>query len=431
MARAAAIAFGAVGAVAAAGLAAWAPAASAPAGEEAVAEHARPLTGTSGDYDALVHSLGDSRVVLLGEDTHGTHEFYAERARITQRLIAERRFRAVAIEGEWGDARRVDAYVRGRGGDRSAEQALGDFRSFGRWMWANEPFAAFLEWLRDHNARLPEHARVGVYGIDAQDLLGAVDAALSELRAVDAALAARARAQYACFARWRATPETYGAFPDESGHGCAEAAAAVARDLRDGRAPFAALQSARLVVAAERNARARHRGGTDAWNLRDRQMADVVDAVAAHVRGGVVAWAHNTHVGDARATDLYGGDGWSVGHLLRERHAARVALVGFTTARGTVTAAPAWDARPRTFELGTPVSGSHGALLGARDAVLVLRGNDALRRALADARPQRAIGVVYDRAGERRSHYVEARLAEQFDAVVHLGRTRAVSPLRP
>ena len=160
-------------------------------------------------------------------------------------------------------------------------------------------------------------------------------------------------------------------------------------------------------------------------------MADVVDAVAADVGGGVVAWAHNTHVGDARATDLLGGDAWSLGHLLRVRHGDAVALVGFTTAGGSVTTAPDWDAEGRTYELSAPLERSHAALFGERDALLLLRGDERLRRALDSERPQRAVGVVYHPAFERTSHYVDARLARQFDAVVHLGRTRAVAPLEP
>ena len=403
-----------------------------------VAAHALPLDG-DGAYTPLLDAVGDGSVVLLGEETHGTREFHRERARITHRLLAERGFGAVSIEAEWGDARALDAYVRGGGAHARAGDALATIDGFPAWVWANESFRAFLDSLRARNRELPAAQRIGVYGLDMQDIFASIDAVVADVGAVDPAAAARARAGYACFERWRASPEAYGSLQDESGGGCAGAAESVLAKLerRAARWP-AAVHGARAVVAGERFHRARREPDASAWNLRDEHMADTVDAVAAPGRGGrrtkVVAWAHNTHVGDARGTDLHGREAWSLGELLRQRHGhGAVTLVGFTTHGGTVTAATAWGGPARQLELPPARRGSHGALFHAAvggDFLLVLRGNATLERRLAGERGQRAVGVVYDPGTERTANYVTARLSRQFDAVVHVDRSRAVVPLR-
>ena len=415
------------------------PTTEAPADGEAIRRAASPLAGASADYDRLLGAIGDARFVLLGESTHGTHEFYRERARITERLLRERGFGAVAIEADWPDAERVNRYVRGLGPDRTAEQALRGFERFPRWMWRNTDFRGFVERLRAHNLTQPPERRVGVYGIDVYSLREAADAVEAYLAAQDRSAADRARAHYRCFrtAGWDA--QAYGLWTDER-RSCREQALAVlalvqARprpaDPVQAEARFAAVRSAFSVVAAEEYFRTLHTAG-DAWNERDQRMAITVEEIAAHIGGAsgapgkVVVWAHNTHVGDARATSATETGQLNLGELMRRRGSAF--LVGFLTHGGAVMAAPEWDAPGRVYELRPAIQESYAGLfkaLGLGDALILLRG----AAAGMPPRLERAVGVVYARGEERRRHYFRARLPEQFDAVVYIERSRAVTPL--
>ncbi len=410
-----------------------------------------PLTGQTNDYDALLTLVGDARFVLLGEATHGTHEFYRERARITQRLIQEKGFSAIAIEGDWPDAYRVNQYVRGLGSDAGAEQALSGFTRFPRWMWRNTDVRDLVQWLRQYNAALPPAApRVGFYGLDVYSLPGSVEAVAQHLERVAPPVAQRAGERYRCFARFRDEPEAYGLATLTSQDASCESAASeqlqelqqlYQQELQPARRAefFSALQNARVVKNAEAYYRIMYQGGASSWNLRDQHMADTLEALASHLDtlghpGKVVVWAHNSHTGDARTTTMGESGEWTLGQLMRQRRNDQSVLVGFTTYTGTAMAASAWGEEGKVQRVRPSLPGSFGALFhetGVPQFLLPLRGEGELVLALGEPRLERAIGVVYVPQTERESHYFQARMSKQFDAVIHLDETTAVQPLQP
>jgi erythromycin esterase-like protein len=411
-----------------------------------IAQAARPLTGSGSDHsDLLAATQGASRI-LLGESTHGTSEFYRERGRLTERLIREQGVNAVAIEGDWSPGWRVNQYVRGVGADRSAAEALSGFTNFPQWMWPNTDFAAFVERLRALNLERPEEQRVGLYGMDVYDLFDAADAVVTYLRERHPTAAAAAERRYRCFRPYRRSNQAYGEATLGGRNTCREQAEAVAQSVRalprpsdrsEAEAHFAAVRAASSVQAGEEYFRIAY-GGTLSWNARDRWMARNVDEIAAHAEaqtgrpGKVVVWSHNSHTGDARATDMVNRGELNLGQLMRERHGDRAFLVGFLAYGGTVFAAPQWDAPGRVYDMKPALAGSHAALLhqvGMPAFSLVLRGNASLQRLLGAPMEQRAIGVVYAPHQERISHYVRANLARQFDALVFFQRSTAVTPL--
>ncbi len=418
---------------------------------DAVRREACELTGSPADYDDLADLVGDARFVLIGEGTHGTHDFYRERARLTRRLIEEHGFSAVAIEADWPDAYRVNRYVRGGAEDGDAEEALRGFRRFPTWMWRNAEVLDFVGWLRAHNDRLaPSARRVGFYGLDLYSMYASIDAVTGYLDEIDPPAALRARRRYACLEEFGREGQSYGY---AAGLGvspvCREsvlrqlleiqrAAAAYAR--RDGLAAedefFYAEENARLVASAEEYYRTMFSGRASSWNLRDWHMADTLDRLTAHLDrhdGGtrVVVWAHNSHVGDARRTDMAARGEVNLGQLARQRHHGDSVLIGMTTYTGTVTAAAEWDAPAERRGVRPALAGSYEALLhdaGPGRFTLRLDRGEASRE-LRHPLLERAIGVIYRPETERASHYFCARLACQFDAVVHLDETRAVEPL--
>jgi erythromycin esterase-like protein len=420
---------------------------------ELLRDAAVPLSGESDDYDALLDLVGDARVVLLGEATHGTHEFYRERARITRRLVEEKGFSIVAVEADWPDAYRANRWIRGHGTDRTAEEALGDFHRFPLWMWRNREVVELLDRLRAHNASRPAGLpTVGFYGLDLYSLFASIEAVIRYLDEVDPDAAARARYRYACFEHFGEDSQAYG-YAAEFGMSpsCEEGtiqqllelqrrAAELAR--RDGRIPedehFFAEQNARLVKNAEEYYRTMFRGRISSWNLRDSHMAETLEALLDYFdrKGGgpakAVVWEHNSHIGDARATDMGDMGEWNVGQLARQRWGRDAVLVGFTTYTGTVTAASDWDrpAERKRVRPGHP--DGYEALfhqVGLPRFYLGLRDAEQLREALEPALLERAIGVVYLPQSERVSHYFHATLTDQFDAVIHVDETRAVEPL--
>lgn len=413
---------------------------------------ARPLTGAPADYDPLLERIGDARVVLLGEASHGTHEFYAERARITRRLVEERGFTAVAIEGDWPDAHRACRYVRGAGADRDAEEALRGFGRFPAWMWRNADVLELIGWLRAHNDGIATDShRVGFYGLDLYSLYASIEAVLGYLDRVDPVGAAQARERYACFERFGRESQAYGrAVTLGVSEPCRREAIAQLLDLRRRAADYlrddgfaaedeqlVAEENARAIADAEEYYRSMFGDPGASWNLRDRHMADTLDHLLAHLDrhvgvGRVVVWAHNSHVGDARATEMGERGDLTLGRLARERHGRDAVLVGFATHHGTVTAATRWGggALRRTVRPGLP--GSLEALLHEvrlPSFLFVPRDGDEAHVVLDRVRIARAIGVVYHPETERQSHYFAARAARQYDALVYVDRTRAVEPL--
>jgi erythromycin esterase-like protein len=413
---------------------------------------AHPITDSASSFDPLLDRIGDASIVLLGEASHGTHEFYSARAVITRRLIEERGFNAVAVEADWPDAHRVNRYVRGADDpDPDADAALAGFRRFPTWMWRNRDVLDFVAWLRRHNSARPRARRAGFYGLDLYSLFGSIQSVLEYLDRVDPEAAERARFYYGCFDHVRQDSQEYGyqASLDIS-RSCQDEVVAQLADLRrkaveyagrDGLAAedeyFDAEQNARLVRDAERYYRAMFAGRDRSWNLRDTHMADTLDELIAHlerhgVQAKVVVWEHNSHLGDARATEMGAGGELNVGQLVRERHGPDAVLIGFTTHEGTVTAADGWGKPAFRKHVRPSLPGSVERLFHESDLgrfCLIFDEDDDLAESLRADLLERAIGVIYRPRTERISHYFRARVSEQFDAVLHYDTTHAVEPL--
>jgi erythromycin esterase-like protein len=414
-----------------------------------IAAAAHPLTGADTDYDPLLELVGDARFVLLGEATHGTHEFYAERARITRRLIGEKGFAAVAVEADWPDAYRVNRYVRAQGDDADGVAALAGFRRFPAWMWRNTEVAEFVAWLRGYNDAVAGGVpKVGFYGLDLYSLFTSIEEVLRYLEAVDPQAAAEARRHYACFDHFEEDSQHYGyAAATGLSESCQQGVLRQlqlmqqrAMDLMQASgedAFFYAQQNARLVKNAEEYYRTMFRGRVSSWNLRDSHMAETLDALAQHLSkdgapAKIVVWEHNSHVGDARATEIGRQGEWNVGELARKAYDGDTRLIGFSTYHGWVTAASAWDGPPERKRVRPGLQGSYEDVLhntGIGNFFLPLRDDTPARTALMEQRLERAIGVLYLPQSERQSHYFGAQLPQQFDAVIHIDRTKAVEPL--
>ncbi len=417
-----------------------------------IREAAEPLTGSPRDYDRLLDLVGDAHFVLLGEATHGTHEFYRERAQITKRLIREKGFCAVAVEADWPDAYRVNRFVRGAGDDSDAVEALGGFKRFPQWMWRNADVLDFVGWLREHNdGQKKDDRKAGFYGLDLYSLHASIEAVLAYLAKVDPVSAKRARKRYACFDHFGKDTQSYGL---ATGLGmtatCEEAVVNELVELRlreseylqrDGRIAadefFCAEQNAFLIKNAEQYYRTMFRGEVSSWNLRDRHMMQALLELVAHMEqfskpAKVVVWAHNSHLGNARATQMSERGEFNLGQLARERFGHEAVLIGFTTHTGTVTAASEWDAPAERKRVRPAVPESYEMLFhhaGHPRFWLEFGKNPDIALDLRGARLERAIGVIYRPETELASHYFSARLPDQFDAVLHFDHTRAVEPL--
>lgn len=419
---------------------------------EGLRRAALPLRGGERDYDALLDLIGDAHYVLLGEASHGTHEFYRERALITRRLIEERGFTAVVAEADWPDAYRVNCYVLGHSTVPNAETALGGFQRFPTWMWRNTVVRDWVEWLRARNGNVPEREQAGFYGMDLYSLSGSIRAVLEYLDRVDPAAAARARARYACFEQFGEDSQAYG-YAATLGitPRCEAEVVKQLQDLyrhapeyarRDGNIAedeqFFAEQNARVVMGAEEYYRSMFRGRVSSWNLRDQHMAETVERLTEHLerRAGraprMVLWAHNSHLGDARATDMGEMGEMNVGQLIRERYGRDAVLIGFTTYTGTVTAASDWDGPTHRKRVRNALPDSYEALFHELELprfMLPIRHDPAVQGLLRAPRLERAIGVIYRPETERLSHYFHARMADQFDALLHFEHSRALEPL--
>jgi erythromycin esterase-like protein len=410
--------------------------------------------GSDGAAAEIVAHIGDAAVVLLGEATHGTHEFYQLRADITRTLIEQRGFAAVAIEGDWPDAYRVNRYVQGGTPAVDAAEALAGFVRFPTWMWRNTVVAEFVSWLRAHNESIVARPRrVGFYGLDLYSLHASMRAVVDFLQQHDPAAAEAARHSYACFEDFGRDTDQYAwAAGRLGGETCAEAVARELVRLRERRAAllrhdgaalsdefFYAEQNARLAQNAELYYRTMVRGHIASWNVRDQHMAETLDALLDHLaaRGQprkVVVWAHNSHLGDARATEMGLRGELNLGQLVRERHGSSAALLGFTTHHGTVVAAEDWDRPGRVRHFRPALPDSYEDLFhrtGVPAFYLPLAQAESLHEVFDQPRLERAIGVIYRPETERWSHYFHARLAAQFDGIVHLDETHAVEPLEP
>jgi erythromycin esterase-like protein len=406
-----------------------------------------PLAGVE-DCRMVVDFVADAELALLGEASHGTHEFYASRAHITRQLIVQSGFRAVVVEADWPDAYRVNRYVRHESRDASAVEALEDFQRFPTWMWRNTDIVTFVEWLREHNDGLPPQQRVGFYGMDLYALYSSMRAVLEYLGRTDPDAARRARERYGCFDRYGEDPQAYAYVETFDLESCEDAVVDVLIDLRRrstemGEASvlgrdeyFVAEQNARLVKNAEEYYRTMFRGGAQSWNLRDTHMAGTIEALRYHLSepnrpARLAIWAHNSHLGDARATQMGQRGELNVGQLMRERFPGKTALVGYTTAHGTVTAASDWGEPVELKRVRPAHPDSYEHLLHGLSIprFFLPLGGEPVRHLLMKPRLERAIGVIYRPESERQSHYFDASLSSQFDAVLHFDHTSAVRPL--
>ncbi len=403
------------------------------------------------DYAPLLNLAANKSFVLLGEATHGTHEFYETRVELTKRLIIDHGLSAIAIEGDWPSAYRVNRYVRWLGDDSSPEQALSDFTRFPLWMWRNRVIRDFVGWLREHNQGLPYEQQVGFYGLDMYSLYESVAAVLDYLDKVDPDAADAARQRYGCLdhvssERHYGYGVTLGRRPsceDEvvrqlmDIHQQADRYVAAGDPLAEDE-QFQAEQNARLIQSAEAYYRQMFSSRVNTWNLRDTHMSDTLDLLHRHLSrrlgrsARIAVWEHNSHLGDARATEMGARGEHNVGQLTRERYGDDCCLIGFTTYKGSVTAASDWDGPAERKRVRPGLPGSIEEILSRlnRDRFwLPLRGDVA--EALREPRLQRAIGVLYLPDTERASHYFRCRLADQFDAILHFEETRALEPLDP
>ena len=419
---------------------------------ELVAEAAVPLPAPEDPgFAEAFDRYADRRLVLLGEATHGTAEFYRARAAITRRLIERHGFTIVAVEADWPDAAAIDRAVRHRA---PRPDAAPPFQRFPTWMWRNTEVAAFVEWLRAHNAPLAPERRAGFYGLDIYNMRASIAAVLAYLDAVDPGAARVARERYGCLTPWQNEYATYGrAVLTESYATCEAEVIAQCRDLlaraldyaaaesgEDGAGFFEAAQNARLIAAAERYYRIMYYGGAESWNLRDTHMFETLGhlleaggAAGAKEGAKAVVWAHNSHIGDARATDMGEVRGeLNIGQLARERWGEAAALIGFGTHTGTVAAASDWDGAMEVKLVRPSRRESYERLChdaGGERFLLPLGDDGAARRGLLAPRLERFIGVIYRPETELRSHYAQASLPEQFDAWVWFDATEAVTPL--
>lgn len=408
-----------------------------------VREAAVPFDSIEGvPLDALIDRIGDARVVLLGEATHGTSEFYAMRARISEQLILRRGFDFVAVEADWPDAARVNEHVLD---EKRSTHELTPFTRFPTWMWRNAEVATFVEWLRAHNAEQTAR-KVGFHGLDLYSMFSSIAAILAYLEQVDPSAAELARHRYGTLMRWR-DPVEYGRAVLSGRQESAEAAVvAMLRDMlvrqldyarKDGDRFFDAAQNARLVSNAERYYRAMFYGGAASWNLRDSHMFETLSQLLAYhgpnAKG--IVWAHNSHVGDARATEMTARGEHNIGQLCRAALGNAAYIVGFGTDHGTVAAASNWGAAMEIMRVRPARSGSYEALCHLAELpafALPLRHpeRDTLRDELLPERLERAIGVIYRPQTERESHYFYASLPRQVDEYIWFDETRAVGPLR-
>jgi erythromycin esterase-like protein len=403
---------------------------------------ARPLRDPA-DLDPLLERIGDARIVAIGEASHGTHEYYAWRAALTRRLIEERGFGLVAVEGDWPDCFRVNRSVQlRRGAHEDPYDALDAFARWPTWMWANDDVVDFCRWLRDVNARRPAEERVGFYGLDVYSLWDSMHELIGWLQENEPAHVDTAVRALRCFEPYGEDGAEYAFATRLAPATCEQAVVDLLRRLCEERgreefdddpdARFSAEQNAAVVVEAERYYRAMVGGSAQSWNVRDVHMADTLDRLLARSGGRAVVWEHNTHIGDARATDMAGAGMVNVGQLLRERHGRDdVVLVGLGGYRGAVVAAEAWGAQMGRMPVPPARPGSMEALLHeavGEDALFVWPRGD--RSPWLDRRlDHRAIGVVYRPEREKWGNYVPTVLGDRYDAFLHLEETSPLQPL--
>lgn len=404
--------------------------------------------GENADLDPLLEQIGDARYVLLGEASHGTSEYYQWRTRISQRLVCEKGFSFIAVEGDWPDCYRVNRYVKSRPNSGcDARDVLKSFVRWPTWMWANEEIVNLTEWLRAHNGGLPDEQQVGFYGLDVYSLWDSLHAVFGYLQKENPSLVPAARRALRCFQPYGEDVQHYARSTVLVPTSCEDEVVSLLRSLRnsdghirsDGRDGFfVAEQNALVVKNAEAYYRAMVRGGPESWNIRDRHMVETLDRLMRQhgPAAKAIVWEHNTHVGDARATDMAEQGMVNVGQLVRQQHASdEVFVVGFGSYLGTVVAALDWEAPTEIMVVPPARDGSweavfHNADFGADGKNrLLLLNNVRYDKVFMTPRSHRAIGVVYHADYERFGNYVPTVLPRRYDAFCYLDQTQALHPL--
>lgn len=419
----------------------------------AINDIAKPI-GNEYSYDALLDQIGDAHIVLIGEATHGTQEFYQARIEITRALIEQKNFKAIAIEGDWPDAYTLHRYINGASNKAYAKKALEGFQRFPSWMWRNETLPPFLRWLRTYNDNVPIKNKVGFYGLDLYSLHTSMQAVIDYLSTIDPEAAENARSRYSCFDHLNLDPESYG-YLTSAGikKSCVQEAIqqllelqcqaidyVQQDDLLSQEEYFYITQNARLVKNAELYYRAMFEDHIYSWNIRDQHMTETLNQLITHltmrqnIPAKIVVWAHNSHVGDARATEFGERGELNMGQLVRDQYGTDAYLIGFSTYQGTVTAASEWDKPAECKKINPGIPGSYEALfhdLQYKNFLLDLRSNrKSLHSYLQFPRLQRAIGVLYLPETERESHYFFTHLLQQFDSMIHFDKTTAVKSIK-
>jgi erythromycin esterase-like protein len=415
-----------------------------------ITKEAEPLLENNHKYDALMEKIGDARFVLMGEATHGTEEFYQARIEISQRLIKEKGFMAIAIEGDWPNVYSIHQYVQGAGDANDVESALSSFKRFPTWMWHNKTISPFLQWLRNYNDDRTAIEKIDFFGLDLYSFYDSMQAVIDYLEKVDPTEAQHAKQRYACFDHVNNDPQEYAYLVQEGlRKACTKQVIEQLIELRHNAAEyikkdginavneyFYALQNARLVKNAENYYRSMFDDHNSSWNNRDTHMAQTLESIADFVEyrlkkpAKIIVWAHNSHVGDARATQMGESGELNIGQLVREIHPADTYLIGFSTYQGTVTAASSWGDIGQIKNIVPGLDGSYEELFHVipyDNFLLELRGNKTLEHYLQIPRLQRAIGVVYLPETERLSHYYFTRLPYQFDCMIHFDKTTAIT----
>ena len=411
---------------------------------DAIRKRSHPLNSRD-DLDPLMKRIGDARIVMLGEASHGTHEYYTWRAQITKRLVKEKGFRFIAVEGDWPDCYRVNRFIKGYDKENTtAYQVLHEFNRWPTWMWANWEIVALSEWLQKYNQDLPANKRIGFYGLDVYSLWESMESILQYLDKTDPKALQTAEEAFRCFEPYR----------KEEGRAYAQASMLVPelcenevvdllKEIRqklptyntDHENVFSAEQNALVAVNAEKYYRAMVHGGPHSWNVRDMHMADTLERLMSfHGEDSkVIVWAHNTHVGDSRATDMVNEGMYNIGELIRMKHHEKgVVLVGFGSYQGTVIAGRSWGAALQAMEVPDAIKGSWEYLLhtaGEENKILMMEDFMHEDMMMENHIGHRAIGVVYSPYNEQYGNYVPSILPLRYDAFIFLDKTKALFPL--
>lgn len=401
-----------------------------------------PELHTPQDLDALIEAIGDRRIVMLGEATHGTHEFYTWRTAISKRLIEEKGFRFIAVEGDWPDCYLINRYIKNSGDPTaSIRSVLARFDRWPSWMWANWEVAALAEWLRGHNAPRPQDRQAGFYGLDVYSLWDSMRAMISYLETEDPETARAVKQAVRCFEPYGEDEQLY-ARHTLAGHSCRDEVLALLKEVRlrahhldgDPEAAFNTEQNAHIAVNAERYYRSMISFDNDSWNIRDTHMIDTLDRLLNFhgPQSKAIVWAHNTHIGDARATDMKRAGMINIGQLAREKYGAdSVYLAGFGTYSGSVIAGAGWGEPMQELPVPAARVQSIEDILhreSPRDRYLLFDKEEADPHFDAPVR-HRAIGVVYHPEHERNGNYVSSVMRKRYDAFIYIDRTTAVHPL--